>query len=63
MMPDFCTSFQNLCYAIASVVFIIGVIQVYVDMNDEPRKVRRTIITTVVVCALLIAVAVILRTI
>lgn len=63
MMPDFPTSLQNLCYAIASVVFIVGVIQTYVDMNNEPHTVKRTIITTVVAIVSLIAVAMIIQTI
>lgn len=63
MMPDIRTSLQNLCYAIASVVFIVGVIQTYVDMNNELHKVRRTIITTITSIVSLIAVAMIIQTI
>lgn len=48
---------QELCYAIAGIVAIVGSIDVYIDMNNEPGKVRRTIIRTVAVFVLLVAIA------
>lgn len=48
---------QELCYAIAGVVATIGSINVYIDMNNEPGKARRTITITVAVCVLLVAIA------
>lgn len=48
---------QELCYALAGVVAIVGSINIYIDMNNEPGKVRRTIIRTVAVCVLLAAIA------
>lgn len=48
---------QELCYAIAGVVAIVGSINIYIDMNNEPGKVRRTIIRTVAVFVLLVAIA------
>lgn len=62
-MDDLRKCFQNLFYGIACVVFIVGVIRIYVDMNNEPRKVKRTVITTIVAIVSLIAVAMIIQTI
>lgn len=62
-MDDLRKCFQSLCYAIASLVFFFGVIQIYVDMNNEPHKVRRAVITTITAIVSLIAVAMIIQTI
>ncbi|TFH93956.1 DUF4134 domain-containing protein [Porphyromonas levii] len=48
---------QNLIYAIAGVVAVIGAFSVYVKMNNEEQDVKKSIMMVVGACVFLIAAA------
>ena len=48
---------QNICYAIAGVVAVLGAISVYIKMNNEEQDVKKSIMMIVGACLFLIAAA------
>ena len=48
---------QNLCYAIAGVVAVVGAISVYIKMNNEEQDVKKSIMMIVGACIFLVAAA------
>ena len=48
---------QQLCYAIAAVVAVVGAISVYIKMNNEEQDVKKSIMMIVGACIFLVAAA------
>ena len=48
---------QNLCYAIAGIVAIVGAIGVYIAMNNDEQDVKKKIMMIVGACIFLVAAA------
>lgn len=48
---------QNICYAIAGIVAVLGAISVYIKMNNEEQDVKKSIMMIVGACLFLICAA------
>lgn len=56
-LENYIEPIQNLLYAIAGIVALVGVVSVYIKMNNEEQDIKKSIMLVIGACIFLIAAA------